>query len=349
MDNISLSFSGMKAQCGRPNMEDFFNIHYSEEDKIWIFVLVDGHGGKDVANYINNNFANSLLDTFKENKKKEVFENIILSTVYKIEEEVERDIARSHNCGSTFVSCIIHKNILYFVNIGDSLIIYNYSDGIFFNVRHVPDNEMEEERIRKTTEIINGRIDGIINLSRAFGDFRFKKLKTKYKNPMTVEPDIKIFTPTILNNILPWFLLGSDGLLIPYTESSVYNIVDTFLSTGYLVSDITRILISYCKEYKNPDNTSLIIVTLYPEKFYINKKKIISLNNLKDEITKDYMKSNKIDLPYSNRKKFDEHVANAKRKIKGYSSIAHIHQLIVFDYLMKGKTPRNSYLYTNER
>jgi serine/threonine protein phosphatase PrpC len=347
--DISLSFSGMKAKCARPNMEDFFNIRYSKEQEIWVFMVVDGHGGKDVARYINDKFTDSLLQTFEESKNKDIFENIILTTVYRIEEDIEKDISCSRTCGSTFVCCIIYKNILYFINIGDSLITYHNSANIFFNVRHVPENEIEEERITKTAEIINGRIDGIINISRAFGDFRFKKSKIKYKNPMTVEPDIKIFVPYISNNILPWFLLGSDGLLIPYTEMELHKIVDTFLSTGYNVSDITRIIISYCKEIGNPDNTSLILVTLYPEKFYIDKKKTTVLNNLKAKVKKDYESSHKTDLPYFNKKKFDDHVMNARKNINGYATIAHVHHLIVFEHIMKGKNILYSPLFPKDK
>ena len=40
---------------------------------------------------------------------------------------------------------------------------------------HKPDNEKEKERIEKANGFVNGgRVNGMINLSRALGDFYFK-------------------------------------------------------------------------------------------------------------------------------------------------------------------------------
>ena len=61
----------------------------------------------------------------------------------------------------------------------------------YFNKLHVPTDKEEKNRINKFSFIQNDRIEGVINLSRAFGDFRFKH-QDKSTSPMISTPDIDI-------------------------------------------------------------------------------------------------------------------------------------------------------------
>lgn len=62
---------------------------------------------------------------------------------------------------------------------------------IGLTVDHKPDNEIEKKRIlRKGGNVIGNRIENI-SVSRAFGDFVYKKQKHKLKkNLVSVKPDV---------------------------------------------------------------------------------------------------------------------------------------------------------------
>ena len=77
---------------------------------------------------------------------------------------------------------------------------------------HKPDDEIEKKRILKAKgEITLGRVDGNLNLSRAFGDFEYKqdkKLSPK-EQKITAFPDITEFEITPKDEFI---LVGCDGI-----------------------------------------------------------------------------------------------------------------------------------------
>lgn len=59
---------------------------------------------------------------------------------------------------------------------------------------HKPENEEEKRRIENAgSEIVDGRVDGNLNLSRSLGDFKHKMVSglSVDKQPITCVPDIK--------------------------------------------------------------------------------------------------------------------------------------------------------------
>ena len=91
------------------------------------------------------------------------------------------DLAESEQ---TFAGCtanvvlISHKtNIIYCANVGDSrTILFSGNDVVRLSYDHKPEDEIEKSRIENAGgSIVDGRINSIINLSRAIGDLEFKK------------------------------------------------------------------------------------------------------------------------------------------------------------------------------
>jgi serine/threonine protein phosphatase PrpC len=67
---------------------------------------------------------------------------------------------------------LIYKNVFYVSNAGDSrAILCSAGKPIELSIDHKPEVESESDRILKANgEIIEGRINGNLNLSRAIGD-----------------------------------------------------------------------------------------------------------------------------------------------------------------------------------
>lgn len=282
MNSKNFIHSSSKEQCERNNMEDFYNIHYCEKTGCWIFNVCDGHGGYKVAEYINENFNKFIIQKIcsENNSKKKGLEEILNESIRILDNEIKK-LPFSEHTGSTMVSVIFFEDYFYFVNIGDSNIICNTKPLTYFNELHNMDNKKEIMRINKYSYISEGRIEGNINLSRAFGDFRYKKNGT-IDSPMIITPVIDIIH---INKIIdfnhnPFFLLASDGLTIRFTRKQLLKIIEIYLECGYTTQKIVSLLTNYCCNKKNEDNIAIILCLIRQDK--PNEKLIEELNFIKN-------------------------------------------------------------------
>ena len=119
----------------------------------------------------------------------------------------------SYDMGTTANIMLIKNNVLYIANVGDSLSVM-YKDKKAYNLsrEHQVIIDTEKERVLKSGSTINGyRINGMLNLSRAIGDFRFKtnqNLKRSEQSVIAV-PDI-----TVIDDIknIEFIIMGCDGV-----------------------------------------------------------------------------------------------------------------------------------------
>ena len=78
--------------------------------------------------------------------------------------------------GCTAVVCLVTETEIYVANAGDSRCIVSVGGKVeALSEDHKPDNEKEMARIKKAGgEVIEGRVNGNLNLSRALGDLEYK-------------------------------------------------------------------------------------------------------------------------------------------------------------------------------
>ena len=97
--------------------------------------------------------------------------------------------------GCTANVMLIKGDTMYVANAGDSravLAVKGVAKELSFD--HKPDNEIEKERINKAgSTVVEGRVDGNLNLSRSLGDLKYKRQKhlKPEEQPITCYPDIK--------------------------------------------------------------------------------------------------------------------------------------------------------------
>nr|XP_034892408.1 probable protein phosphatase 2C 60 [Populus alba] len=107
------------------------------------------------------------------------------------------DFSGPMTSGSTACVAIIRNNHLIVANAGDSrCVISTEGQAYDLSTDHKPDLEDEKERILKAGGSVQaGRVDDILNLSRAIGDMEFKQNKflPVEKQIVTANPDINTF------------------------------------------------------------------------------------------------------------------------------------------------------------
>ena len=227
-ENPIIKYGVCSMQGWRRTMEDahLISLNQGLNNKTHIFGIFDGHGGREVPNYVKNHFTEFFLsnENYKKGKIKEAIKETFLLLDRNLEtkeamieltedhinfckefkiEINENEINQKKNyieniaysIGCTANIFIIYNNEdFYFANSGDSRsLLLKRGESIKMSIDHKPELPNEFSRIKKAGLTINeGRVNGMLNLSRSIGDFQFKLRKDlkQEEQGVTCNPDI---------------------------------------------------------------------------------------------------------------------------------------------------------------
>lgn len=173
----------------RPYNEDTIvstSVYRTDNMPIHIYGVFDGHGGSMVSKYLSQNIANYFVNT-----KTTLNQKIIKNIFRKIDDDLRK--MNVGEAGSTAIMLFMEGDNVFLVNLGDSRgILIDSNKTILLETKdHKPNDPEEIKRIEAAGGKIlfygTFRIDGILAVSRAFGDFYLKE-KEPYK--VSIEPDI---------------------------------------------------------------------------------------------------------------------------------------------------------------
>ncbi|KAI5962579.1 PTC4 [Candida pseudojiufengensis] len=198
-----LSYCVGSMQGYRMTMEDAHGIRINEDETVAVFGVFDGHGGKQCSEYVAEHLPKAIfkqllhLKDETENKEREGNErskengqlksnkvSTMNQKVFKILKnaffKIDHDLSHHQgmvNCGSTSILCAIIDNKIYVANTGDSRCILSTNQGCAKTLSFDQKPSLIGERVRIENSngyVINNRINEILALSRAIGDFKFK-------------------------------------------------------------------------------------------------------------------------------------------------------------------------------
>ena len=204
-----------------------------------MFAIADGHAGASASLFLKENLKQAIAETSSFQK---IFRNRSVTTkeiefdLKRIFDQLDQRMWKENiTAGSTLNAVIvvsfnkwinpllIHflslkidfvlsgskkifqtSSLIIMVNCGDTKSFLARDGKVFCEtIDHKPENELEKERIHRTGGFLkNGRINGKLNVSRAFGDFALKMNQTPLSlatfqihqkdQPVICEPDIQI-------------------------------------------------------------------------------------------------------------------------------------------------------------
>jgi len=190
------------AKGKRDTMED---IHIISAKPHWfLFAVCDGHGGDDVVRYFETHLE-SFLHQHLNSITHVQDENLINTAITDMCIQLDRNLhsalqTQAQNCGSTLTFVAINRvqNKLIQVNVGDSrsVVLKEGKERMSETTDHKPTSKSEMDRIQKAGgKVVHHRVNGKLALSRAFGDFSFKKTQTSLfdciSGPVCVIPEVK--------------------------------------------------------------------------------------------------------------------------------------------------------------
>lgn len=158
--------------------------------------------------------------------------------------------------GSTAVVCYLRgneegKRVLYTANIGDSRAVLMGEGGVVrLSKDHKPSDAEEAAGIVERGGFLGqqGRVNGIILVTRAFGDFDLKP-------PMSCEPYI---SRVELDDSHKTIVLACDGLWDVCTDEQAMELVSQVSSSQRMAEH----LVSYALKNGSTDNVSVVAVIL---------------------------------------------------------------------------------------
>ncbi|KAF8048752.1 hypothetical protein N665_2416s0004 [Sinapis alba] len=238
------------------------------------FAIYDGHGGRLAAEFAKKHLHFNVLSAGlpRELLDVKVAKKAILDGFRKTDELLlQESVSGGWQDGATAVCVWIVDQKVFIANIGDAKAVLARSSttteesrihteacdplkAIVLTREHKAIYPQERSRIQKSGGVVssNGRLQGRLEVSRAFGDRQFKKFG------VIATPDIHAFELTERENFM---ILGCDGLWEVFGPSDAVGFVQKLLKEGLPVSTISRRLVKEAvKERRCKDNCTAIVI-----------------------------------------------------------------------------------------
>lgn len=251
--NLSWGVSAM--QGWRMEMED---AHTCKTDlsnlKNWgFFAVFDGHAGPNVSKYCAENlltFIEKNIDSGSEKEEEERVKNAIYYGFLDVDKDLlkQPQWANGQDRGGTTAVCVmVSPKHLIWANCGDSRgLLCREGKLQFCTVDHKPYNESERERIEKAGgTVMMQRVNGSLAVSRALGDFDYKRVPDMAPIHQLVSPEPEM---TVLerNEKDEFLLLACDGIYDVMTNEEIIAYVRHHLELEKDLSKICGDLIDTC-------------------------------------------------------------------------------------------------------
>ncbi|CAK5284201.1 unnamed protein product [Mycena citricolor] len=217
-----------------------------QEESNTFFAVYDGHGGSTVAKFAGQNVHKRLVaeESYKEQNYEQALKRAFLGT----DEDILANPAHTRDpSGCTAVAALVTKDKIYVANAGDSRAVISVKGEVEpLSFDHKPANDVEKARISAAGGYIEfGRVNGNLALSRAIGDFEFKK---NYNIPpeqqiITANPDVTIHDITEEDEFL---VIACDGIWDCLSSQQVVNFIRYQVSEGHSLVEIGQNMCEHC-------------------------------------------------------------------------------------------------------
>jgi protein phosphatase 2C family protein 2/3 len=197
----------------------------SSDQRLSFFGVYDGHGGDRVALFAGENVHRIIAkqESFAKGNMEQALKDGFLATDRAILEDPKYEEEVS---GCTAAVSIISKDKIWVANAGDSRLVLGVKGRAKpLSFDHKPQNEGERARIRAAGGFVDfGRVNGNLALSRAIGDFEFKKSAelSPEQQIVTAFPDVTVHEITEDDEFL---VIACDGIWDCRSSQSVVEFV----------------------------------------------------------------------------------------------------------------------------
>jgi len=130
----------------------------------------------------------------------------------------------------------------------------------FSTADHKPTDTKESERISTAgLKIRDGRVQGNLAVSRAFGDFQYKKVKDKHQldQPVSCLPDVHCFTRSRDDE---YVVMACDGIYDVLSNDELTVLLRSKFAEHEKVEETAETILNICLNRGSIDNMTMIII-----------------------------------------------------------------------------------------
>lgn len=258
-DEIEFGLSCM--QGWRRSMEDAHTTILNKDGGF--FAVFDGHGGSSIAQYSAANLYNFIVNTSAF--KSQDYEQSLIHGFRDLDKHLALTKSDDRS-GCTAVSLNVTKDQLICANAGDSrCVLCRSGKAIPLSNDHKPYLVSEQIRIEKAGGyVFNKRVNGILALSRAIGDFQFKTNSKLPWDEQSVTAAPEVITIARDRQKDEFAVLACDGIWDVMSNDQVISCVREGIRQKVPLVDICNSLMHHCLS-PHPlglgcDNMSVVIL-----------------------------------------------------------------------------------------
>ncbi|ODV61037.1 type 2C protein phosphatase PTC2, partial [Ascoidea rubescens DSM 1968] len=251
------------------NLNKVLPYNQSIQEKLAFFAIFDGHGGDKAALFAGKNLPSILKQqqAFDKGDYSQSLKDAFLACDRAI---IEDETMKTDFSGCAATSIMITNNKLICANAGDSRTIMSINGNAKpLSFDHKPSNDGEAARICAAGGFVEiGRVNGNLALSRAIGDFEYKK-----SSHLAPEEQIVTAYPDIIEHDLDFkndefVVLACDGIWDCLTSTEVVELVRKGINDRKSLKEICELIMDICVAPSSIgtgigcDNMSICIIAL---------------------------------------------------------------------------------------
>ena len=240
---------GVSAMQGwRMEMEDAHVCETNFKLKDYSFFGVfDGHAGPKVSQYCSVHLLDNILECLDSGKDKELTDGKVKKAIHdgflQLDEKLKKEpqwATGEDRSGTTAIVVMVTPKKIIWGNCGDSRGLLCRNNKVVFSTQdHKPYNQSERTRIEKAGgTVMMQRVNGSLAVSRALGDFDYKRADNLKATEQLVSPEPEITVQDREPSSDEFLLLACDGIFDVMSNDEVVAYVSHHLK---LTDDLTKI------------------------------------------------------------------------------------------------------------
>ena len=228
----------------RKNNQDFAGT----AGEMGLFILADGMGGHQGGEIASKSCVESILEFFKNSKSPNTPNNLresLQKANSTILNQAKSDPNLSGMGTTATVLKISNDQVAHIAQVGDSRAYYWNSKGIW---QLTLDHSVSHEKWRA----------GLITREQIKSD----EMKNVITRSVGYEPNLRVDLFSFPLQPGDGFLLCSDGLSNPLSDSLMFDILDESIKTGLDLQDMAKQLVIAANERGGDDNVTVVLVRM---------------------------------------------------------------------------------------
>ena len=231
------------------------------------FAVFDGHSGATIAQFCGAMLPHFVVSTpaFRDGRLKDALRDAYVDIDKHLS---QHPTYRNDRSGCTAVSLLVTRDELLCANAGDSRsVLCRGGRAVPLSFDHKPTLPLEKKRIERAKSVVhNRRVNGVLALSRALGDFSFKRRPfiPWEEQAVTCVPDVVALQ--IERGADEFVVVACDGIWDVMSNEAVVGFVRSRLLRGVQPHAVCEMLMDTCLSTSpfglGCDNMSVIIVLL---------------------------------------------------------------------------------------